>query len=460
MDVDEQQHKIHEPKQESALLESIDRRRSNDRGYYIEQPCRFALDIDMNSFGRDPEPDLRTVEELTVNSLFPTKSFVAGFEPDMEKTDVSGSEEGQDQEATRRSVNGYPSNARLGRFYLPERAFRTPESLNIQPDPSGPWVCCRFEEYRGVSLWVLESVLEKYHVIAQRHKMALTLVGAPVHHRVATYNPDEWEIRLGEQYDVKVNEAVLYPEMIHQVWKDMYQRYHQYHYHQQSSQQRQQQQQQQQQYYGHHQQLSTPPHSNMSSQITTYEEYQRGLWQSDSHHNEGHSCTNSLPSYPYPNTNTNSNASLFQGEHSQQQQQHHYYQTQRQQQHEHCYHQQSMMHHREDLSTAPSSPNSTYPDHDSDLLEDIHTNDSASSTPHHHRQQPYQGQQQQYRPSSPSSANPVPGTGTGTGTNMHRRISIAELCNPMQSLATERDRHGDHDYDEHPISSSATRHTM
>ncbi|KAG0381065.1 hypothetical protein BGX24_000043 [Mortierella sp. AD032] len=335
----------------------------------IVQPCRFALDIDVDSYSRDPEPDLHGFENLTINSLFPTRSFVAGFE------DATIAALGDNTSEKNRYVSshGYPSNARLGRFYLPERSYRTPESLATQPDPNDRWVSCRFEEYHGVSIWVLESVLDKYHEISRRHKMALTLIGATVHHWEAVYSREDWEIHSGEQYEIKAKESVLYPEMIHQVWKDMY------HQHHQRAQQNQQQQQQ-------HQRPSMP-------QVATYEEYQRNLMQSSADPRR---------------------ESYHQQQLSQQQQQH---------QHQHQaprdrssgphysysdYRQQQQNLHREDFSSAPSSPQS--PRHD-DFQDEI-------SHQHHHQQQ----QQQRQGPTA----------------NMHRRISIAELCNPMQSLATER----------------------
>ncbi|KAF9940763.1 hypothetical protein BGZ65_006225 [Modicella reniformis] len=319
-----------------------------------DQACRYALDIDMDSFGRDPEPDLRTIEGLTINSLFPTKSFVAGFEPVM-----SSSMDDCADEDPPRSLRGYPSNARIGRFYLPERAFRTPESLRIQPDPNGAWVCCRFEEHQGVSIWVLESVLQKYHEIAQRHKMALTLVGPPVRHRTMEHDRDTWEIRAGEQHDVKVKDTALYPEMI-----------------------------------------------------------QQGHWQADnSPHREGYNPN--MQTSPNPPTSSQSTAVQNDPGYSDYQQQHS---------------QQSYLYHREDLSSAPSSPNSPHPD--DYFQEDGQINESASSTPQHH----------QFHQESASFSSSAGGGGGGFGgvnsmMNMHRRISIAELCNPMQSLATERDRH-------------------
>lgn len=343
-------------------------------------PCRYALDIDVESFGRDPEPDLRSIEGLTITSLFPTRSFVAGFEPVMPNAD------GNPDEEPPRSARGYPSNARIGRFYLPEKAFRTPESLQMQPDPNGAWVCCRFEEFQGVSIWVLENVLQKYHEIAQRHKMALTLAGTgPVHyHRMTEHDKDAWDIRAGEQYDVKVKDTALYPEMIRQVWKDMHHEYYRHQF-----------QQQHHHHHRHPEQHSQHPsnrsmgHSSSSSQMgqnnaAAYEEHQRNQW-----HREGHNANN-VPGPGY---------SDFQ-----------------QQQHA-----QSYLNHREDVSSVPSSPNSP-------------------------RQEDYY--QEDGQPNEPGSSTGGGDLGPGSAMNMHRRISVAELCNPMQSLATERDRDRDRYYRE------------
>lgn len=324
----------------------------------VVQPCGFALDIDVDSFSRDPEPDLRGFESLTINSLFPTRSFVAGFEDNPAESHTNASE----KERYLSTHNGYPSNARLGRFYLPERSYRTPESMATQPNPNDRWVCCQFEEYHGVSIWVLESVLDKYHEISRRHRMALTLVGATVHHREAVYSREDWEIHAGEQYEVKVKESVLYPEMIHQVWRDMYHQHHQ------------------RAQYQHQQQQRAPP----MPQVATYEEYQRSLMQSDPRH-DSYQPQQQQQAPPRDRTGP-------------------YYSYS-------DYRQQQQNLHREDLSSAPSSPQS--PRHD----------DFPDESPQHH-----QRYQQHRRQGSSASAS----------ANMHRRISIAELCNPMQSLATER----------------------
>ncbi|KAG0327639.1 hypothetical protein BGZ99_007220 [Dissophora globulifera] len=403
---------------------SLDDRSAREHPVSVEQPCRFALDIDMDSFRRDPEPDLRTTEGLTVSSLLPTKSFVAGFEPvlaaaksseDNIKVSSLTTTIAADDEYPR-STRGYPSNARLGRFYLPERAFRTPDSLDLQPDPNGPWVCCRFEEYRDLSVWVSEAVLEKYLELAQRHKMALTLIGAPVRHRSATHCYEDWEIREGGHYDIKIKESALHSEMVRQVWRDLYQGYHnQYQY---------QQQQQQQQYQRPSSQIQMlqgdqpPLPAHMANRVATYEEYQKSLWQADSRRN-----SYSYPHHPHPHAysphqQASAAATTTGAVHPNQSA---YAMDSRQ-------HPQSFVH-REDLSSAPSSPGS--PRHE-DFQEDNQTNESASSTPLQH-----------HRDASSSSSSLSAGAGVSlipSSANMHRRISIAELCNPMQSLATERDR--------------------
>ncbi|KAI1317646.1 hypothetical protein EDD11_008074 [Mortierella claussenii] len=443
-----------------GLKDEVDSKRT-----LIHQPCRFALDIDMDGFGRDPEPDLRSIEELTLNSLFPIKSFVAGFEPVLEKRTASrsrefnhmqdqdenqakGEEDGREQEVVR-STHGYPSNARLGRFYLPERSFRTPESLSVQPDPRGGWVCCQFEEYQGVSVWVLESVLDKYHELARRHKMALTLTSFGLQGPYVSGNSradlerdhnDEWEIQSGRQYDIKVNDAVLFPEMMQQVWKDMYQRHHRHlpqyqQQHPQHDQHLQQQHQRQQHYYpsqGHqHQQNHWSsqqggrygPASYMTNSVATFEEYQKSLQHGDPRRD-------SYPfRYSHPESYPPSQAQTYPPQVHQRDYSH---RSDRPHDSDHS----SMLHHREDLSSAPSSsPNSPRPENDEDYAED------SSYQEHYHQHPRHQLQQSSSSSSVASSSSLSVNAVTAAGANMHRRISIAELCNPMQSLATDRHRH-------------------
>ncbi|CAO3569253.1 unnamed protein product [Mortierella alpina] len=421
-------------------------------GYAEQYPQqRVVLDIDMDSFRRDPEPDVRGLDGLSIKSLEQTTSFVAGFEPVMDyREKADGSRAAEDPP---RSVSGYPLNARIGRFYLPKFAYRTRESLvaiqQLQEQqrlsPSGPWVCCQFEEYRGLWVWVLESVLEKYHEISMRHKMALTLVGARVYHHTAQFVQDEWaqQPQGHQQQDVvEVQEAVLQPEMIQQVWRDMHQQYQQqhHHHHHHLSQQQQHHQQHHQQHYTPqlqhrpapqqfspqpthlpppsvraHQRPLQPLPSSMVNRVATYEEYQRNLTPGDPRRRESFS-------QPGPAATTTQGA---------------YYSDYRQ-------HPQYL--HREDLSSAPSSPRS--PHHDDFFPEDNQTNESASSTP------------QQEASSTTTTTTTTTATGTtanmSTNNNMHRRISIAELCNPMQSLATERERDRFQRDDAHFPSSSSS----
>ncbi|KAG0201523.1 hypothetical protein BGX28_005686 [Mortierella sp. GBA30] len=393
------------------------------------QQQRAVLDIDVDSFRRDPEPDARGLGDLTIKGLEPTASFVAGFELVMETAD--GSRVTETEEQPPRSVSGYPSNARIGRFYLPKFAYRTRESMmaikQLQEqqrlNPNGAWVCCQFKEYQGLWIWVLETVLEKYHEISLKHKMALTLVGAKVYHHTPQFVQDEWVTmsRDGSQQQhhhqqrevVEVQEKVLYPEMIQRAWKDMYT-----HYHQQQPQHQQQQYQyrrsppqfspQQSQFplplpHLRAQRPSQPIPPSMSNRVATYEEYQKSLIQGGDPRRRESTSYQQQPVIGIPTTTTTTTSHGI------------YYNDYRQ-------HQQGL--HREDLSSAPSSPPS--PHQDDFFPEDNQTNESASSTPQHE--------------TLSSTTKPTTTMATATHNNMHRRISIAELCNPMQSLATERER--------------------
>ncbi|KAF9933587.1 Up in starvation [Mortierella alpina] len=403
------------------------------------QQQRVVLDIDMDSFRRDPEPDVRGLDGLSIKSLEPTTSFVAGFEPVMDYREMADGS--RVSEEPPRSVSGYPLNARIGRFYLPKFAYRTRESLvairQLQEQqrlsPSGPWVCCQFEEYRGLWVWVLESVLEKYHEISLRHKMALTLVGARVYHPTPQFVQDEWSQQPHghQQHDVvEVQESVLQPEMIQQVWRDMHQQYQHHRAQQQHQQQPHHTPYQQQQQHQPPQQFSPQPthlpppnfrahprpqmsqtSSVANARVATYEEYQRNLLPGDPRRRESFS----QPGAGVPATTTTTQGT--------------YYSDYRQ-------HPQNLQ--REDLSSAPSSPRS--PHHDDLFPEDNQTNESASSTP-----------QQEA-----SSMTTTTTTNMSTNNNMHRRISIAELCNPMQSLATERERDRFQREDSHFPSSSSS----
>jgi hypothetical protein len=216
--------------------------------------------------------------------------------------------------------------------------------------------------------------------------MALTLAGTgPVHHhRMTEHDKDAWDIRAGEQYDVKVKDTALYPEMIRQVWKDMHHEYYRHQFHQQHHHHHHHHHHRHPEQHSQHPSSRSMGHASSSSQMgqnnaTAHEEYQRNQW-----HREGYNANN-VPGPGY---------SDFQ-----------------QQQHA-----QSYLNHREDVSSVPSSPNSPH-------QEDYYQEDG--------------------QPNEPGSSTGGGDLGPSSAMNMHRRISVAELCNPMQSLATERDRDRD-----------------
>ncbi|KAF9574446.1 hypothetical protein EC968_006430 [Mortierella alpina] len=443
--------------EEQERESSMDVDPSPHEGFAEQYPQqRVVLDIDMDSFRRDPEPDVRGLDGLSIKSLEPTTSFVAGFEPVMDYRErADGSRVAEEPP---RSVSGYPLNARIGRFYLPKFAYRTRESLvaiqQLQEEqrlsPSGPWVCCQFEEYRGLWVWVLESVLEKYHEISLRHKMALTLVGARVHHPTPQFVQDEWSQQPHgpQQHDViEVQEAVLQPEMIQQVWRDLHQQYQHHHLLQQQQQQQQHQQQHRpppQQFSPQQTHLPPPnvrahqrsslqhlPSSSMANRVATYEEYQRNLLPGDPRRRESFSQPGpGVPSTTTPTTTMTTTHGAYYSDYRQ--------------------HPQNL--HREDLSSAPSSPQS--PHHDDFYPEDNQTNESASSTP----QQEASSSTTTTTTTTTTTANATTNNvnNTNNSSSMHRRISIAELCNPMQSLATERERDRFQREDSHFQSSSSS----
>ncbi|KAF9578527.1 hypothetical protein BGW38_005622, partial [Lunasporangiospora selenospora] len=124
--------------------------------------------------------------------------------------------------------NRYPSNARIGRFYLPEHAYRPREALEMKLESESAWVCCEFTQYPGVSLWVLETVLDKYHELSMRHTMALTLIprastgpkmGLNIERRDQGMGYDAQED--GEKV-VRMKELILHPAMIQHIWRDMH----------------------------------------------------------------------------------------------------------------------------------------------------------------------------------------------------------------------------------------------
>ncbi|KAG0050825.1 hypothetical protein BGZ83_004410 [Gryganskiella cystojenkinii] len=414
-------------------------------GASVAKPCRAILNIDADNYRRDPEQELKDIEELTLTSRVPVHSFVAAFEIPP-TTPASSSPNAHWQAPT--SESGCPETAGLARLYLPENSFRPKESLQLSPaliDPAGPWQVCEFQEFPGLAVWVQQETLSRYRTLATKgskarppYRMALTLLERGPSRResgssVGSGNRDDSYISENgnddgdADDDVRLKESVLYPNMIERVWKDMFHQY-QEHQHQLRLQQQQQQQQhhhsqhyQQQQYQPypppplphnqHHpqqhpqqQQSALPP--PLQKRVATYEEYHNSLQQQ---HVTAEASRRESGYHPQ----------------QQQQQQALYFHppppSQQQQQqtsptgayHDYRGHRQSGFMHREDLSSAPSSPRS--PSIRDDLQEE-----SLSST------------------SSIGSA--VTAAQAQATANMHRRISIAELCNPMQGLATERDR--------------------
>ncbi|KAF9323328.1 hypothetical protein BG006_001575, partial [Podila minutissima] len=293
--------------------------------------CRFALDIDVDSFRRDPGPILRSLNELTVSTRQPILSFVSGFEPTMIGND-SGRELGHDEEdkdarqeksplvnrhSTTLKSNGYPSHCvRLGRFYMPEHAYPVQGSIAMVQSlgPEDLWRTCEFKEYPGVSIWVPERVVARYRelMVEPGNKMALTLAHPqeqssptlsttikpensdftgskqPPHRsdldvsRTSDTSASSDGSKIGgggaqslaqERDTALIPESMLHPEMIAEVWVDMYRQYAQ-HQQQVQVQQRQEQQQvpqPQRQYF--------QPPSGPSSQnrVATFEEHQRSL---------------------------------------------------------------------------------------------------------------------------------------------------------------------------------------
>ncbi|GJJ73069.1 C2H2 transcription facotor [Entomortierella parvispora] len=395
--------------------------------------CRAVLDVDVDGFRRDPEQGRGDIEDLTLSSRFPITSFVAGFE------NAPPASSSPPPQWPYGSQSGCPEAARLGRFYLPENSFRPKESLQLSRamiDPAGPWEVCEFKEFPGLGLWVQQETLLRYKVLAARgstarqpYRMALTLVERGLSRRgsdtaVKLESRDEIledSMKDDDDDDVRLKESVLYPDMIERVWSDMFQQYQTHQHRLQQQQHHHQHQQQHHQQHYHHQPYPPPhyhhhpqqqhPHPQQQQQqsqlppplqkrVATYEEYQNSLQHQHHQQQAAEAAARRESSY-----------------HSQQQQPL-YFQPPPPQAaasgayHEYRQHRPNVLH-REDLSSAPSSPRS--PSVRDDLQEDTSSSTSGST----------------------SGGGPA---AAAVAANMHRRISIAELCNPMQGLATERDR--------------------
>jgi len=395
--------------------------------------CRAVLDVDVDGFRRDPEQGRGDIEDLTLSSRFPIASFISAFET------APPSSASPPPQWPYSSKSGCPEAARLGRFYLPENSFRPKESLQLSRamiDPAGPWEVCEFREFPGLGLWVQQETLLRYRTLAakgsaarQPYRMALTLVERGLSRRgsdtaVKLENKDEFpedNTKEDGDDDVRLKESVLYPDMIERVWSDMFQQY-QTHQHR-----LQQQQHHHPQHHHHHHHQPYPPshyhhhHQHSQSQqqsqlppplqkrVATYEEYQNSLQQQHHHQQQQQAAESSARK-----------ESSYHSQQQQQQQHPLYFQPPPPQAptggayHEYRQHRPSALH-REDLSSAPSSPRS--PSVRDDLQEETSSSTSGSTN------------------GGGSAA-----AAAAAAANMHRRISIAELCNPMQSLATERDR--------------------
>ncbi|KAG0093591.1 hypothetical protein BGZ93_007818 [Podila epicladia] len=475
--------------------------------------CRFALDIDVDSFRRDPGPVLRNLNELTVSTHQPILSFVSGFEPAMIGND-SGQELGHDEEekgegqakspsinrqSTTLKSNGYPShNVRLGRFYMPEHAYPMQGSIaTVQSlGPGDLWRTCEFKEYPGVSIWVPERVLARYRELMAEpgNKMALTLAhpqeqsSPTLSTTIKRENSDPGSKQLPHRNDSDVSrtsdasassedskmsgsaqflaqdrdtalipESMLHPEMIAEVWADMYR---QYAHHQQQVQLQQRQEQQhgpQSQY-----QYSQPP-SGPSSQnrVATFEEHQRSLSElqrSDNSHVHQHSqAQEHYRHHPYPaHYPQRHHPYAPRGSADQHHERHYYPHEQHLKQGSH----EQMLRHGEGnydgeemseelrhrvldrrgvLDREHRHNRRLQDEDDDDDEEDRQTNenddeDEGEGEGRDHissRAPPMSASSSTF-----STAHPPP----PRDANMLRRISIAELCNPMKSLATERQR--------------------
>lgn len=454
--------------------------------------CRYVLDIDVDSFRRDPGPVLRSLNELTISTRQTILSFVSGFEPSMIGNE-SGRELGHDEEekgsgkeqspltnrqsATTKST-GYPSHqVRLGRFYLPEHAYPVQGAIALVRSlgPEDLWRTCEFKEYPGVSIWVPERILARYRELMAEpgNKMALTLTHpqeqtsptlSTTIKRENTYDSTDSKHALPrtdsdvndkgsdssakslvqDQDTALVPQSMLHREMIAEVWADMYRQYAQ-HQQQVQFQQRQEQQQAPQpqpQYF-------QPPLSSSQKRVATFEEHQRSLsmeqQQRESSHGHHPQAQEHYRHHPYP---------------AHYPQRHHPYAARESadERHHYPYEQHEQMLRRSSggndeeeemseelrhrvldrrgvLDRAHRHNRTQDYDDDDDDEEDRETNDNDDDDDEG------EGERRGTVPSSrapPSSSfsHPLP----PRDANMLRRISIAELCNPMRSLATDRQR--------------------
>lgn len=474
--------------------------------------CRYALDIDVDSFRRDPGPVLRSLNELTVSTHRAILSFVSGFEPSMIGKE-SGWELGHDEEekgpgqeksplASRQSTTskstGYPSHhVRLGRFYMPEYAYPVQGAIALAQSlgPEDLWRTCEFKEYPGVSIWVPERGLARYRELAAEpgNKMALTLahpqeLTSPTlstttklentndstgsrqepprtNSRVSdtsassdgSKNSDGSAMSLVQDQDTAlVPESMLHREMIAEVWADMYRQYAQ---HQQQVQLQQRQEQQQAPQPQH--QYFQPPLPSSQNRVATFEEHQRilSMEQQERESSYGHhlQAQEHYRHHPYPAHYPQRHHPYAPRESDHPHERHHYPHEQhlKQEPYEQMLRRSSGNDEEEEMSEelrhrvldrrgvldrAHRHHRPQDEDDDDEDDEDRETNDNDDDDE--------EGEEGERRgnvrflrapPSSSSStlfSHPPP----PRDANMLRRISIAELCNPMKSLATERKR--------------------
>ncbi|KAF9322126.1 Up in starvation [Podila horticola] len=504
---------------EDALAKKIKTEPSGDAGtaaatMTVSPPldqatCRFALDIDVDSFRRDPGPVLRNLNELTISTHQTITSFVSGFEPAM-IGNGSGQDLGHDEEekgpgqskspminrhsSTLKST-GYPSHhVRLGRFYMPVHAYPVQGAIALVQSLGSEdlWRTCEFKEYPGVSIWVPERVLARYRELMAEpgNNMALTLAHpqeqtSPTlstaikensndstgskHASHRTSSDVSWTSDMSASSDgsrtssliskyaprdrdtALVPESMLHREMIAEVWADMYRKYAQ-HQQQVQYQQRQEQQQEQPQ----HQYFQPPSGPSSQSRVATFEEHQRSLTMEQQRRESPHvhhpQAQEHYRHHPYPvHYPQRHHPYAPRGSVDYHHERHHYPHEQnlKQEPHEQMWRREGdddeemseelrhrVLDRRGVLDREHRQVRRHQDEDDEDDEEDNETNDNDDED---------EGEEGEGRDRFSSRA-PIPSTSSFAypppprDANMLRRISIAELCNPMKSLATERQR--------------------
>lgn len=473
--------------------------------------CRYALDIDVDSFRRDPGPVLRSLNDLTVSTRQTILSFVSGFEPstigneserelghDEEEKD-SGQEKSPlaSRQSTSSKSTGYPSHhVRLGRFYMPEHTYPVQGAIVLARSlgPEDLWRTCEFKEYPGVSIWVPERALARYQELVAEfgNKMALTLVhpqeqisptlsttikrenangstgSRQAPHRSNSDVSDKSASSDGskssdssakslvqDQDTALVPESMLHREMIAEVWADMYRQYIE---HQQQV-QLQQRQEQQQAPQPQHQYFQPPPASSQN-RVATFEEHQRSLSMeqqlresSHGHHSQAQEHYRHHP-YPAHYPQRHHPYAPYGSDHPHERHQYPHEQHLMQEPHVQMLRRSSGHDEEEEMSEelrhrvldrrgvldrAHRHDRPQYEDDDDDD-EDRETNDNDDEDEEGEEGERRRTVRSLRAPPSSSSSTSTSHPPLPRDANMLRRISIAELCNPMRSLATERQR--------------------